>query len=80
METKDSAEQIKCKAVIYAILQDTTLTADQRKILALAQFEILARMPGSDYRYSKKSSALTTTDAKYKERTQWYYGYKSYLT
>lgn len=79
METKDSTEQVRCKAVVYAILQDTALTQEQKEILALAQFEILARMPGSDYRFSKKSSALTTTDEKYKERTQWYYAYKTYI-
>lgn len=79
-ETKDENEKIKCKAVIYAILQDTVLTQEQKEILALAQFEILARMPGSDYRFSKKSSALTTSDLKYKEKTQWYYAYKTYLT
>jgi hypothetical protein len=45
METKDSSEQIKCKAVIYAILQDTELTSEQRKVLALAYFERLAKMP-----------------------------------
>ncbi len=80
METKDSTEKIRCKAVVYAILQDTTLTQEQKEILALSQFEILTRMSGSDYRFSKKSSALTTTDAKYKERTQRYYAYKTYLS
>lgn len=55
METKDQNEQIKCKAVVYAILQDTILTVEQKKILSLSQFEILARMPGSDYKFSKKS-------------------------
>lgn len=45
METKDQNEQIKCKAVVYAILQDTLLTADQKKTLSLAQFEKLAKMP-----------------------------------
>jgi hypothetical protein len=79
METKDSSEQIKCKAVVYAILQDTILTTEQKKILSLGQFEILARMTGSDYRFSKKSSTLTTTDTKYKERTQRYYAYKNHL-
>jgi len=49
METKDSVEQVRCKAVVYAILQDKELTQEQKEILALSQFEILARMPGSDY-------------------------------
>ena len=45
METKDSTEQIKCKAVVYAILQDTLLNKEQRQVLALAYFERLAKMP-----------------------------------
>ncbi|MCX6823915.1 MAG: hypothetical protein NT085_02215 [candidate division SR1 bacterium] len=83
METKDSSEQIKCKAVVYAILQDTTLTAEQKKILSLSQFEILARMPGSDYKFSKKSGGRLKThpdDSIYKDRVQWYLAYKTYLT
>ena len=79
METKDQNEQIKCKAVVYAILQDTILTVEQKKILSLGQFERLARMPGSDYRFSKKSSKQTTTDFIYKERADRYSAYKSYL-
>gem|GEM_PF-2688757 len=79
METKDENEQIKCKAVVYAILQDTALTQEQKEILSLSQFEILARMPGSDYRFSKRSSALSVNDIKYTERMQWYYAYKTYL-
>lgn len=55
LKTKDESEQIKCKAVVYAVLQDSELTEEQKKILALSQFEILAKMPGSDYRFSKKS-------------------------
>jgi type III secretory pathway component EscR len=51
METKDSTEQVRCKAVVYAILQDTLLNQEQRQILALGYFERLARMPGSDYRF-----------------------------
>lgn len=80
IESKDSVEQVRCKAVVYAILQDKELTQEQREILALSQFEILARMPGSDYRFSKKSSELTKTDEKYKEKTQRYYAYKTYLS
>ncbi len=80
MENKDSIEQIKCKAVVYAILQDPELSQEEREILALSQFEILARMPGSDYRFSKKSSELTKTDEKYKEKTLRYYAYKTYLS
>jgi len=79
METKDSTEQMKCKAVVYAILHDTILTAKQKKVMSLALFERLARMPGSDYRFSKKSSVLTATDTKYKERADRYSAYKSYL-
>ena len=39
LEAKDQNEQIKCKAVIYAILQDSELTNEQKKTLSLAQFE-----------------------------------------
>jgi len=45
METKDSVEQVRCKAVVYAILQDNELTQEQRQVLALAYFERLAKMP-----------------------------------
>ena len=79
-ETKDNNEQIKCKAVIYAILQDANLTSEQKQTLALSQFEILVKMPGCDYRFSKKSSKLTIDDPKYKTKTQRYYAYKNYLT
>ncbi len=78
-KTKNTADQLKDKAVVYAILQDKELTSEQKKALALAQFEILARMPGSNYRFSKKSSALTVNDPKYTEKVQRYYAYKSYL-
>ena len=83
IEIKDSSEQIKCKAVVYAILQDTTLTGDQKKVLSLSQFEILARMPGSDYRFSKKSGGRIKThpdDLVYKDKVQRYLAYKTYLT
>lgn len=82
-EVKEDKEQIKCKAVIYAISQDALLTDDQRKVLILSQFEILVRMPGSDYRFSKKSGAWLKdhpNDSVYKERVQRYLAYKSYLT
>ncbi len=79
METKDSTEQMKCKAVVYAILHDTILTAEQKKVMSLALFERLARMPGSNYRFYKRNSALITTDPKYEERSQRYNAYKDYL-
>lgn len=83
METKESNEQIKCKAVVYVILQDTLLTTEQKKILSLSQFEILAKMPGSDYRFSKKSGERLKThpdDLAYKDRVQRYLAYKTYLS
>jgi len=82
METKDSVEQVRCKAVVYAILQDQELTQEQKEILALSQFEILARIPGSDYRFSKKSGERLTSypnDQIYKDKVQRYYAYKTYL-
>ncbi|HBB03422.1 TPA: hypothetical protein DCZ39_00750 [Patescibacteria group bacterium] len=78
-KTKNTADQLKDKAVVYAILQDKTLTSEQKKTLALAQFETLARMPGSNYRFSLKSSSISKNDPKYKEKSQRYYAYKSYL-
>lgn len=82
IEKQDSMEQTKYKAVVYAILQDTALKPEQKKILALSQFEILARIPGSDYRFSKKSGERLTShpnDQVYKEKVQRYYAYVTYL-
>jgi hypothetical protein len=79
IETKDQNEQIKCKAVVYAVLQDSVLTQDQKKVMSLALFEKLAKMPGSDYRFVKSNSALAKDNPKYVERYQRYSAYRSYL-
>ena len=79
IEIKDSSEQIKCKAVIYAILQDTTLSEDQKKVLALAYFERLVKMPWSNYRFRLAGNKKYETNTTYGERRNWYSGYKSYL-
>lgn len=79
METKDSTEQIRCKAVIYAILQDTLLNQEQRQILALGYFERLARMPGSDYRFRLQWKKTYEWDQAYADRRNFYSWYKDYL-
>jgi len=79
IETKDSIEQLKCKAVIYAILQDTSLTEDQRHILALAYFDRLTKMPWSKYTLRLAGNKKYGTDVKYAERRNYYSAYKDYL-
>ncbi len=79
IETKDSVEQIRCKAVIYAILQDKELSEEQRQTLALAYFERLARMPWSNYRFRTTGNKKYEGDQAYADRRNWYSGYKSYL-
>jgi len=82
-KTKNTADQLKDKAVVYAILQDKTLTSEQKKTLALAQFETSANMPHSDYRFSKKSSDRIEKhpkDTEYRERAERYLSAKSYLS
>lgn len=79
METKDQNEQIKCKAVIYAILQDTLLNETQRQTLALAYFERLAKMPGSNYRFWTFGNEKYKWDQAYTDRRNRYSWYKSYL-
>lgn len=77
--TKDSATQVKDKAVVYAILQDTALTLGQKKIMSLGVFEKLARMPGTEFRFTRKNSKVCTEDPKYEEKYQRYVGYRAYL-
>ncbi len=75
MTTKDSTEQMICKAVVYAILQDTLLTDEQRQILSLAYFERLAKMPGCNYRFCKNNSERKKArpdDLVYEDRSQRY--------
>jgi len=72
METKDSVEQVRCKAVVYAILQDTELNQEQRQILALAYFERLARMPGSNYRFRLAGNEKYKEDKIYADRRNRY--------
>jgi chromosome segregation ATPase len=60
-------------------LQDTELTSEQRKVLALAYFERLAKMPWSNYRFRLAGNKKYETDTKYTDRRNWYSGYKSYL-
>ena len=79
METKDIGEQTKCKAVVYAILQDKELTTEQRHILALAYFERLARMPVSDYRFRLQWKKTYEKSQVYIDRTNFYSWYKEYL-
>ncbi len=79
METKDSVEQVRCKAVVYAILQDTELNQEQRQILALAYFERLAKMPGSNYRFRLAGNEKYKEDATYADKRNRYSWYKSYL-
>ena len=79
METKDSTEQIKCKAVVYAILQDTLLNKEQRQVLALAYFERLAKMPWSNYRFRLAGNEKYKEDKIYADRRNRYSWYKSYL-
>lgn len=76
IETKDSVEQIRCKAVIYAILQDKELNEEQRQTLALAYFERLTRMPWSNYRFRTTGNKKYEGDTKYGDRRDWYSGYK----
>ena len=82
-ETKDTTEQNKSKAIVHAILRDTIITPEQKKMLALAQFETSANMPHSDYRFSKKSSDRIQNhpkDTEYRERAERYLSAKSYLS
>lgn len=72
METKDSTEQIKCKAVVYTILQDTALNQEQRQTLALAYFERLAKMPGSNYRFRLAGNEKYKEDKTYADRRNRY--------
>ncbi|HBB04262.1 TPA: hypothetical protein DCZ39_05220 [Patescibacteria group bacterium] len=82
-EAKDITEQNRSKAVVHAILRDTIITPEQKKMLALAQFETSANMPHSDYRFSKKSSDRIEKhpkDTEYRERAERYLSAKSYLS
>jgi hypothetical protein len=72
IEKQDSTEQTKYKAVVYAILQDTALTQPQRKVLALAYFERLARMPGSNYRFRLHGKKIYGTDKTYTDKATRY--------
>ena len=78
-KAKDSVDQIKNKAVIYAVLQDKDLTIEQKKVMTLALFEKFTRMPGSDLRFIKKNSALASNNPIYSEKYQKFIAYKSYL-
>lgn len=79
IEAKDSTEQMKYKAVVYAILQDTTLTQKEKETMSLAMFEKFSKLPGSNYRFVKKNSAIVINNPKYEEKYQRYSAYKYYL-
>lgn len=60
-EKKNSLEQLKCKAIMYTMLQDTILKKldpRQREIFALGRFETLIDMPGNNFKFSMKSEAI----------------------